>query len=92
MLANENVPKEAQKRYMKAKVVHVDNCDVTDQFSQLCVVIVEQDGIDKPVTVTGKVVKGDSVYKECRTKLGWIQCREEWKNYLSEDFLIGGEI
>lgn len=80
----------SQKRYMKATVVHVDNCDTEASFHHLCAVIIEHNGIDKPITVLGKVDIGSVVYKECRVKLGSVQCKEDWKNYINEDFLTGG--
>ena len=80
----------SQKRYMKGTVVHVDNCDVETSYHHLCVVVIEHNGIDKPVTVLGKVGIGSVVYKECRIKLGSVQCKEDWKNYINEDFLTGG--
>ena len=80
----------SQKRYMKGTVVHVDNCGVETGYNSLCLVIIEHNGIDKPATVLGKVGIGSVVYKECRVKLGSVQCKEDWKNYINEDFLTGG--
>jgi hypothetical protein len=80
----------SQKRYMKGTVVHVVTCGVETDYNSLCLVIIEHNGVDKPVTVLGKVDVGSVVYKECRVKLGSVQCKEDWKNYINEDFLTGG--
>ena len=89
-ISKNSQPNTSQKRYMKGVVVHVDNCDEETSYQKLCVVVIEHNGLDKPVTVLGKVDIGSVVYKECRVKLGSVQCKEDWKNYINEDFLTGG--
>lgn len=89
-ISKDNQPNASQKRYMKGTVVHVDNCGVETNYNSLCLVIIEHNGIDKPATVLGKVGIGSVVYKECMVKLGSVQCKEDWKNYINEDFLTGG--
>ena len=80
-----------QQGYQKATVMYVENCS-QDGTLTLCMAIIKKGGVETPSTVTGNVDIGDNVYKECRKKLGTNICSDEWKPWIGEAYLLGGEI
>lgn len=86
-MASENV----QKRYQIATVEHVDGC-IPNEGNDICMVILNKDGVLVPDVVDNKVKKGNNVYKECRMKLGKAQCSHYWKSWIGEGYLEGGKV
>ncbi|QDB70328.1 hypothetical protein CF8_0158 [Aeromonas phage CF8] len=80
-----------QQGYQKATVMYVENCSQDGPLT-LCMAIIKKGEVEVPTAVTGSVSIGDSVYKECRKKLGTNICSDEWKPWIGEAYLLGGEI
>lgn len=82
---------DVQKRYQIATVEHVDGC-VPNKENDICMVILNHDGVLIPDVVDNKVKEGNNVYKECRMKLGKAHCSHYWKSWIGEGYLQGGKV
>ena len=77
--------------YKKATVTHVKECFV-DNGLNVCIVVIKRNNTESPAVLNNMVKVCDKVYKECKMKMGNPLCSQDWKTWLSEDSLTGGEI
>lgn len=81
------------KFFLKTDVTKVGDCEVSGgNFEQRCSAEIIFSGETRKINIIGYDVKvGKTVYLECVDDNGNVNCNRNWKTFLNETYLIGGE-